>query len=270
MKLKRITAAMMALATAFSMTACAGNNDESGADKSLDKVKEKGKLILGLDDSFLPMGFRDDSGNIVGFDIDVATEVASRLGVTLELQPVVWETKESELNSGTIDCIWNGLSIDPERAEIMNLSKPYLKNKMVYVVLDESEIKTIADMAGKKIGVQNGSTAQTALEASDEGKAAGEIVGFSENVTGFMDLDGKGIDVICIDSVYAEYYMTANNKPYRILDGSLVEEEYAVGFRKGDEALKVAVENALSEMKKDGKLGEISTKWFGSDVTIVE
>ncbi len=154
-------------------------------------------MVLGLDDSFPPMGFRDENNNIVGFDIDVATEVANRMGVELKLQPIEWSTKEMELNTGSVDCLWNGLSIDDERKQAMDLSRTlYDKPCMVLVVLNDSEYTDQASLAGKTIGVQNGSTAEKILEESDFSKTIGNTIGFKDNVTAFMELETKGIDAI--------------------------------------------------------------------------
>lgn len=289
MKMKKILAAVLAAASMTAMFAsCSGSGDTaettaaettaaaegdteaaSADDKSLENVKANGKFILGLDDSFPPMGFRDENNEIVGFDIDCAKEVASRMGVELVVQPIAWDSKQMELDSGNIDCIWNGMSISEERKEAMNLSDPYLKNDMVFVVLGSSDYQSQADLEGKNIAVQNGSSAQEILEASDFAAKAGSISGYDDNVTAFMDLDANGVDAVFLDSVVANYFITEKQKDYRVLSDVLYEEEYAVGFRKGDQALRDEVQKTLNDMKADGKLGEISAKWFGSDVTVV-
>lgn len=280
MKMKKIFAAFLAAASMATLFAGCQTQDGdgmestdtavAGEDKSLDSIKEKGKFILGLDDSFPPMGFRDENNEIVGFDIDLAKEVTARMGVELVVQPISWDSKEMELNSGNIDCIWNGMSINDERKEAMNLSEAYLRNDMVFVVLDSSAYNSQADLAGKNVAVQNGSSAQEILEGSEFKGQAGSIIGYDDNVTAFMDLDANGVDAVFLDSVVANYFITSKNKPYRILSDVLYEEEYAIGFRKNDQALRDEVQKILSEMKADGKVGEISTKWFGSDITIIE
>ena len=278
MKIKKIFAAFLAAASMATLFAGCQTQDGDGMentnasaeDNSLVSIKEKGKFILGLDDSFPPMGFRDENNEIVGFDIDLAKEVTSRMGVELVVQPISWDSKEMELNSGNIDCIWNGMSINDDRKEAMNLSEAYLRNDMVFVVLDSSAYNSQADLAGKKVAVQNGSSAQEILEGSEFKGQAGEIIGYDDNVTAFMDLDANGVDAVFLDSVVANYFITSKNKPYRILSDVLYEEEYAIGFRKNDQALRDEVQKILSEMKADGKVGEISTKWFGSDITIIQ
>ena len=266
--------AMMMVAMLAVFAGCSSSSDtnsgtaDSGTaqDNSLQNVLDKGTLVLGLDDSFPPMGFRDENNNIVGFDIDVATEVANRMGVELKLQPIEWSTKEMELNTGSVDCLWNGLSIDDERKQAMDLSEPYMTNRMVLVVLNDSEYTDQASLAGKTISVQNGSTAEKILKESDFSKTIGNTIGFKDNVTAFMELETKGIDAIFMDEVVANYAITSQNKDFKVLEDGLTEEEYAVGFKKGNTALKNEVQKYIDEMKADGTMTQISEKWFGKDV----
>lgn len=188
----------------------------------------------------------------------VATEVANRMGVELKLQPIEWSTKEMELNTGSVDCLWNGLSIDDERKQAMDLSEPYMTNRMVLVVLNDSEYTDQASLAGKTIGVQNGSTAEKILEESDFSKTIGNTIGFKDNVTAFMELETKGIDAIFMDKVVANYAITSQNKDFKVLEDGLTEEEYAVGFKKGNTALKNEVQKYIDEMKADGTMTQIS------------
>lgn len=233
-------------------------------------ILQKGNLILGLDDSFPPMGFRNEDNEIVGFDIDVAKEVCNRLGVELKIQPISWDAKEQELNSYNIDCIWNGMSITEERAKIMSLSNAYLKNNMTFVVKNESGVTNLEDLKGKTIGVQAGSSAEELLEESDIYKDLKDVITYSENITAFMDLEINQIDAVFLDDVVANYYIATNNKNYKVLEEGLEAEEYAIGFRKDDTKLRDKVNDILSEMKKDGTLGKISTTWFGKDITIID
>lgn len=268
---KRLIALMVAVLTVLSLTACGSRNE--GSDSSLKYIKDNKKLILGLDDSFAPMGFRDSSGNIVGFDIDLATAVCEKLGVELVLQPIDWKTKEVELNTKNIDCIWNGFSVTDERLQNLTMSMPYMDNSISLVVVNGSQIKTMADMAGKKLAVQSGSSAEEALN-EEENKAfkdsLGEVISLSDYTTALLDLETGSSDAVLMDSVMANYMINELGKNYVVLDDSLVAEEYAVGFRKGDEALCKAVEDAFKELKKDGTLEKISKKWFGSDITTIE
>lgn len=241
----------------------------SGEDNSLQNVLDSGKFILGLDATFKPMGYTDEHDEIVGFDIDVAEEVCKRMGVELVKESINWDTKEQDLNTGRIDCIWNGMSVSPSRAEEMNLSEPYMKNAMVFVVPADSDAKTMSDLSDKSIGVQNGSTAQEILEGSDIASTIKEQ-SMATNIEALQQMELGIVDAVFLDSVVAEYEINSSGKDYVILPEGLEEEEYAIGFRKDDQALRDEVQKILSEMKADGTLGDISTEWFGSDITTVE
>lgn len=279
LNLKAVAAAMAAVITlgvagcstqATSSTASSDNGSAvSAEDQSLQKVKDAGKLILGLDATFKPMGYTDENNEIVGFDIDVAEEVCKRLGVELVKQPINWDTLTTDLNVGKCDCVWNGLSINEERQEKMNLSEPYMKNAMVFVVKGDSTVEKMADLKGKKISVQNGSSAQTILE-SCEIKDDITVSPIATNVEALQQLELGVVDAVFLDEVVADYEIKNSGKNYKKLAEGLEEEEYAIAFRKDDQALRDAVQQTLSEMKADGKLAEISTKWFGSDITIVK
>ncbi|CUH92453.1 amino acid ABC transporter substrate-binding protein [Herbinix luporum] len=250
------------------------SEDNNQTDTSLEYVKNKGKLILGLDDSFPPMGFRDDAGNIVGFDIDLAEAVCKKLGVELVVEPIKWIAKEHELNTKSIDCIWNGFSVTPDRVEQLSMSIPYMENKLAIVVKNGSGIESKEDLAGKRLAVQGGSSAEEALN-TEENKEFRESLGeinssFKDYVTAVMDLETGNSDAVLMDSVVATYMIHEVGKDFVILDDYLLAEEYAIGFRKGEEALVNAVNEALRELKADQTVAEISEKWFGSDITIIE
>ena len=304
MKKSRIMAAAAAAVMAMSFAACGGNTEQTasdettaangaevsesaaegeteaaegesaaeGTDESLQKVLDSGKFILGLDATFEPMGYTNENDEIVGFDIDVAEEVCARMGVELVKEPIDWDTKEQDLAVGRIDCIWNGMSINPSREEQMNLSEPYMKNEMVFVVPASSDVASMSDLAGKNIAVQNGSSAQDILEASElyTSDTPVTVTAMATNVEALQQLELGLVDAVFLDSVVANYQITSAGKDYTVLPDGLEEEEYAIGFRKEDQALRDEVQKILGEMKADGKLGEISTKWFGSDITTVE
>lgn len=240
-------------------------------DDSLQYILDKGELVLGLDASFPPMGFTDEQGEIVGYDIDLAQEVCDRLGIKLVKQPIDWSAKEWELNNKNIDCIWNGMSVTLERQENMNLSLSYLKNEQVLVVRAADGIKTLADLAGKNLGLQAGSSADDALTAAADFKASlGAEFPYEDNTTALLDLGNGGVDAVLLDSVVAEYYITTMQADFVILEETLAGEEYAIGFRKGDNALSDKVNEILQDMAKDGKLAEITTKWFGENVSLIK
>ena len=272
-----ITTAAAAATTEVSSEATAAadttvaDTTAAASDDSLSKVKTAGTFILGLDSAFPPMGFVDENNEIVGFDIDLAREVCKRMGVELKLQPIDWSSNVLELNSGNIDCIWNGFSISEERKAEVNFSDAYMQNRQVVIVRNDSNINTLADMAGKTLCLQAGSSAADALSANADFKASlKEVVELTDNVTAFMELEGKTSDAILMDEIVAAYYITQNNKDYKILDESLADEQYGVGFRLGDNALRDEVNNQLKAMAADGTLAEISNTWFGKDVTVIK
>ncbi|MBR4758912.1 MAG: transporter substrate-binding domain-containing protein, partial [Lachnospiraceae bacterium] len=199
------------------LTGCAIGGQK---DASLSKVLESGQLVLGLDADFPPMGFTDENGKIVGFDIDMASEVCSRLGISLVTKPIDWDKKESELDDGHIDCIWNGLSVTPQRSEIMNLSKPYMQNEMIFAVMGGSQIRTMKDLEGKHIGVQSGSTAQEALIASDL-HTDETMVPLQDNVTLLQKLEEGSVDAVFLDSIVAYYFIAANDKEFYVIPSNL-------------------------------------------------
>jgi polar amino acid transport system substrate-binding protein len=267
--MKRVFIVLTAVLLAgMALVSCSKN--AATTDDSLKKVMDKKVLVLGLDDSFPPMGFRNDNNEIVGYDIDLATEVAKRMGVKLVLQPIDWNAKEQELNTGKIDCIWNGFTITPEREKAMTFTRPYLKNAQVLVVKSDSPVKTLADLAGKSVGLQAGSSAADALDNSaDFKKSLKNVVEFKDNLTALMDLEAKGVDAVIMDLIVANYNINHSGKPYRILDESLAPEQYGVGFRKNDLALMNKVQSTLEAMAKDGTIAPIAVKWLGADISIV-
>lgn len=259
------------LMAAVLLAGCAsGSKEASDVDDSWDKVKDKGQFVMGLDDSFPPMGFRDENNEIAGFDVDTAKEVCSRLGLELVLQPIDWDTKEHELDTGKVDCIWNGFTINDERKEKVLFSEPYMNNRQVLVVKGDATYSKLSDLEGKKLALQAGSSAADALSANEDFKSKlKQVVEFSENMTALMDLEKGGVDTVLMDEVVANYNITVKNADYKVLDEELALEEYGIGFRKDDAALMTKVQETLNEMAEDGKLAEISTKWIGKDITTV-
>ena len=225
-------------------------------------MKAKGKLVLGLDDSFPPMGFRNEDNQIVGYDIDLAKEVAKRLGVQLVPQAIDWNAKEQELNTGKIDCIWNGFTITDERKKAMSFTKPYLKKGSGY--------STLASLKGKKVGLQAGSSAADALKGAAAFRASlKQEVEFKDNLTALMDLEARGVDAVVMDLIVANDNIKRSGKAYVVLDESLAPEVFGVGFRKNDLALRDGVQGALEAMAADGTVAKVTAKWFGSDISVV-
>lgn len=262
--MKKIFAAILVLMMALTGVAFA-------EDASISYIQDKGTFILGLDDSFPPMGFRDENNEIVGFDIDVAKVVAEKLGVEFVAQPIAWDAKELELNSKNIDCIWNGMSITPEREASMAMTFPYLNNQMIFYVKADSGIATLEDLKDKAVAVQNGSYAEELLNG-DYAELAGtmkEVLGYDEYLTALMDLQTGGCDAVLVDLVVGEYKVSGMGATDLIAGPALADDNYGIGFRKEDVALRDKVQELLIEMKNDGSLAEICKKWFTDDITVV-
>lgn len=221
-------------------------------------------IVIGIDDKFAPMGFRDEKNNIVGFDIDYARAAAEKMGKQVTFQPIDWSSKESELNSGRIDLIWNGYTITDERKEKVLFTKPYLENSQVAITLAESPITNLAELEGKEIGLQALSSAADALAASPLHEKVNTSE-FKDNVLALTDLKTKRLDAVIIDEIVARYYMSKEEGTFKLLDESLAPEQYGIGVKKGNEALLDELQKALDEMNADGTAAEISTKWFGED-----
>lgn len=252
MKKKGIWALLMVMAIAV-IAGCSGSGGNDG------------KLVIGIDDKFAPMGFRDDNNEIVGFDIDYAKAAAEKMGKEVTFLPIDWSAKESELNSGRIDMIWNGYTITDERKEKVLFTKPYLKNSQVVVVLADSALSKLEDLAGKEVGLQSLSSAADALDANPiKAKLAG-VSEFTDNVLALTDLKSGRLDGVVIDEVVARYYMSKEPDTFKLLDESLAPEEYGVGIKKDNGALLSELQKALDELSSDGTAAEISTKWFGEN-----
>lgn len=264
--MKKVLYCLLALLMILPIGVHAENTD----DGSLQYILDKGVLILGFDQGFPPMGFQDEDGEYVGFDLDLAGAVCDILGVELALQPIDWAAKELELNAKNIDCIWNGFTKTPEREEALSLSMPYMANEQVLVVKADSPYQTLADLAGASLGVQAGSSAVDALNAAEEFKASlGEIAEYDMNTILLMDLNKGGVDVALLDIIVAGYYMANEEVDFRVLEEALAPEEFAVGFRKGETALTEAVNAALIELAFNGVMEDISIEWFTADITTV-
>lgn len=259
--MKRIATSILILAAVFSLLVGCSSSSSSSS-KETDKETT---LVVGIDDKFAPMGFRDEKNEIVGFDIDYAKAAAEKMGVKVEFQPIDWKTKESELSSGRIDFIWNGYTITDERKEKVLFTKPYLKNAQVVVTLNDSKLTKLADLEGKVVGLQSLSSAADALNANPIKDKIKTVTEFSDNVLALNDLKSGRLDAVVIDEIVINYYMTKEKETFKVLDESLAPEEYGVGVKKGNEELLDKLQKALDELNEDGTAAEISTKWFGED-----
>ncbi|MGY3703277.1 amino acid ABC transporter substrate-binding protein [Vagococcus martis] len=275
--MKKRTWMMVMLGFLLLVVGACSKGGESGSSSDKDKwseIEKNKKIVIGLDDTFVPMGFRDESDNIVGFDIDLAKEVFKEYGIEPEFQSIDWSMKENELNNGTIDLIWNGYNITDERKEKVAFSEPYISSKQQLVVMKESGINSYTGMKDKVLGAQNASTGQDMIEKNPE--VFLDIINDNEPVLfdtfneAFIDLKAKRIDGLIVDNVYANYYIAQqkNSEDYAVLDTPFDSAAFAVGIRKSDKELKTKIDEAFKKLKDNGKMKEISEKWFGNDDAI--
>ena len=234
---------------------------EEGAEG--EETAERTQFIVGFDAEYPPYGYMDENGEYVGFDLDLAQEVCDRNGWELVKQPIDWNSKDMELNSGSIDCIWNGFTMTGREDEY-TFSDPYVDNSIVFVVLTDSDIQTKDDLAGKVVVTQAGSSALTALtneEDNDENLALAASFASLEQVadynTAFMELESGLVDAIAVDIGVAQYQLTSRGDTFRQLEEPLSTEQYAIGFKLGNTELRDQVQATLNEMVEDGTFDEI-------------
>ncbi len=260
------TAATEAAAAETDAPATEAETDIAEASEGAAVATPTGKFTVGFDQEFPPMGFVGDDGEYTGFDLDLAKEVASRLGLEFVAQPINWDAKDMELDSGNIDCIWNGFTMQG-REDAYTWVGPYMANNQVFVVNADSTISGKADLAGKAVEVQKVSSGLAALQDdADLTSSFGSLTEVADYNTALMDLESGACDAVCMDSIVAGYQIKSSGKDMKILDDTLSAEEYGIGFKKGEDALAEAVKDALLEMKEDGTVSKISNDWFGSDV----
>lgn len=260
-------AALLLISTVALLGAC-GKKESAPAAGTEPAPAAAAKIIVGLDDNFPPMGFRDSNNELVGFDIDMAKEASHRLGMTVEFKPIDWSAKEAELNGKRVDVLWNGLTITEERKQNISFTAPYMTNHQIVIVGTNSPVKTKADLSGRIVGAQDGSSAVDAIKK--EAQVAGslkELKTFGDNVTALMDLSAGRLDAIVVDEVVGRYLISKRAGEYRVLDENFGTEDYGVGVRKDDAELLGKLDKTLHSMKEDGTAARIATRWFGADIT---
>lgn len=295
---KRVWMLTIAAAAVLALGGCSGSGDsqeaQSGAAETTSQAKESdsqetsggsgetsgeaaqeeaestgGTLIVGFDQEFPPMGFMAEDGSYVGFDLDLAQEAASRLGLEYQAQPIAWDSKDMELESGNIDCIWNGFTITG-REDDYEWTEPYMDNAQIFVVNGDSGIETLADLAGKVVECQADSSALAALNEDAELTATfAQLLTTADYNSALMDLEQGAVDAVAMDVVVARYQIQQRDANFVVPDETLSSEAYAVGFKKGNTELRDQVQGALEEMAADGTMAEISEKWFGEDLTVI-
>jgi len=226
------------------------------------------KLVVGFDAEFPPYGYKNEAGEYVGFDLDLAAEVCARLGWELVKQPISWDAKDMELESGAIDCIWNGFTINGREGQY-EWTAPYVDNSQVFIVKADSGIATVADLAGKTVAVQTDSSAQAAIEDEDNAELLASLGGLEkipDYNNAFMNLEAGAVDAVAMDIGVADYQIAQRAEGMFVqLDEALATEQYGVGFKLGNTELRDQVMATLNEMAADGKFAEIAETWGLTD-----
>ena len=254
---------------ALSAVMCSAKKADTPENSSKISVEQKmpQKIVVGLDDTFAPMGFKNEKGEIVGFDIDLAKAVASKLGIPIEFKSINWDSKVIDLNNKNIDLIWNGLTITEERKQEVLFSSPYLQNSQVVVTKSGSPIKTKADLKGKVIAAQSQSSGEEAFKKDAISKEVKEFKTFDQYDRAFLDLEAGRVDAIVVDEIMARYIKKtkeaqSKKELYTILTEDFGKEDYGIGARKTDTLLVEKINAALVELKKDGTFDKIYQQWF--------
>lgn len=265
--MKKITALLMVSAAAM-LVACGKNEPAATPSVAPAAPAEITKIVIGLDDNFPPMGFRDEKNELVGFDIDMAKEAAARMKIEAQFKPIDWSAKESELNGKRVDALWNGLTITEERKKNIGFTAPYMENHQIIIVTADSPIQAKADLAGKTVGAQEGSSAVDAIKRdADVAASFKDLKTFGDNITALMDLTTGRLDAVVVDEVVGRYYVAKRANDFRVLPDNFGTEEYGVGTRLADEPLRKKLDDTLAGMKADGTAAKISEQWFGANVT---
>lgn len=271
---KKIALVLVSLLTFF-LTACTQKASDPKQD-NWNKYQEQGSITIGFDNTFVPMGFEEKNVQYTGFDIDLAQAVSEKLDVKVQFQPIDWDMKETELQNGTIDAIWNGYSATDERREKVAFSIPYMENQQVLVAKKSQQIHSVEDMKDKILGAQAGSSGYLDFEAQPDllknrvkDQKANQYQSFNEAL---IDLKNDRIDALLIDRVYANYYLQSEGilNDYNVFSAGFESESFAVGVRPADKRLLTALNQAFIELYQEGKFQEISQKWFGEDVATKE
>lgn len=255
----------------FLLSGCSSVTYRANHEDTWSRIQRRHKVIIGLDDSFVPMGFRQKNGKLVGYDIDLARAVFKQYGIKVDFQTIDWSMKETELKNGTIDLLWNGYSVTPQRAKKVAFSRVYLLNQQVLVTKKRDHINNFNDMQGKNLGVQNGSTGMTVLDQyprllKDKIHDKKPVL-YDTFPNAFIDLNANRIQGILMDRVYAEYYIQHQSDPnaYSVYSSSKIPaDKFAVGMRKGDRTLRNKVNAGLGRLQRNGELAKINHKWFGN------
>ncbi len=278
MKKRWLSVLMAAVMASGILAGCGGNSsaeessgEDTQASSEADDILGDGIFTVGFDAEYPPFGYMDDEGNYVGFDLDLAQAVCEAKGWEFEAKPINWDAKDSELNSGTIDCIWNGFTING-REDDYTWSDPYLNNEQVIVVKADSGIESLADLEGKAVVVQAASAALDALNSEDNQDLTSSFGSLTENPdynTAFMNLESGAADAVAIDIGVANYQLEQREEgAYVILDEPIQSEQYGIGFKKGNDALRDAVWEEVLKLNEDGTVEALAEE-YGVDTEML-
>lgn len=280
MKKKLAVVLIAALTVSTMAVGCGSSKDSSSTDtkteSSKDSVSNGGDTFtVGFDAEYPPYGYMDDDGEYTGFDLELAQAVCDLEGWTLVKKPINWDSKDMELNSGSIDCIWNGFTMNGREDEY-TFSTPYVDNSQVIVVAENSGIEKLSDLAGKTVGVQAASAALDLLNSEEEGgqKALADTFGslneFADYNTAFTELQAGALDALAIDIGVAKYQINSRGDGYKILDETLNTERYAIGFKKGNTELCDKVNADLEKLAEDGTVEKLAEKYEIADMVTLK
>lgn len=264
---------VMVLVGIATLTGCGGTANDASSDLTgWAYIEEKGELVIGLDDTFAPMGFRDEAGDLVGFDIDLANAVSEELGVAVKFQPIDWDAKEMELSSKRIDCIWNGMSATPERQKNMALTDKYLNNKIVVLGKDATvKVAKAEDLANYNVGTQADSAALEVIKANAAYDTfADKVFEYKTYDEVIMDMQAGRIDCMVVDQVLGEYKNSKLKDKMVACDYDFGDDFYAIGCSVEDKDVAAKITEALQAVIDNGKAEEISNKWFGKNIVMLE
>ncbi|MCY6484401.1 transporter substrate-binding domain-containing protein [Clostridium aestuarii] len=268
--MKKINKLLTLLVSFMLILSLVGCGDNKGSEKDI--VNENGipnKIIVGLDDSFPPMGFRSEEDEIIGFDIDMANEMAKRMGVEIEYMPTEWSGVIPSLKSKKFTIIISAMSVSEERKKEIAFSNPYILEKQVIVVKkDNTSINSPENLKDKVVGVQLGSTSDEAIKPLKN--TIKKVVQYDKNTEALQDLAIGRLDAVAVDELVARYYIKEHNDKYRVVEKEISKEPIAIGIRKEDTKLKEKFDETLKAMQEDGTMSKISKQWFGEDITKID
>ena len=280
---KKMLTVLLAAAMTVSLAGCGSKDADKKDNASVqntenaksDSGSDRTQFVVGFDAEFPPYGYMDEDGDYTGFDLELAQEVCDRNGWELVKKPINWDSKDMELESGSIDCIWNGFTMNG-REDDYTFSDPYVDNSIVVVVAKDSDINKLSDLAGKVVDVQADSSGLAALQgddATDENKeltaSFAELQQVADYNTAFMNLESGAVDAVVLDIGVAKYQMSSRGDAFRMLDEQVSSEQYAIGFKKGNTELKDQVQKTLDEMVKDGTFTTIVNNYTDYNLSLI-